>query len=181
LRQRPNFIIIGEIRGAEGSIAFQAMQTGHSCMSTFHASSVTKLIQRISGNPISVPKSYVDNLNAVVIAQQVRLPNGKNGRRVTSINEIVGYDSVADSFSFIEVFRWKPLEDAFDFRGNNNSFLLEEKLAPKRGISYENRAQIYSQIRQRAEVLRRLAEHKIFGFHEVYGLLSKAYREGYFH
>ncbi len=52
LRQRPNAIIIGEIRGEEGAIAFQAMQTGHACAATFHASSVEKLIQRLTGTPI---------------------------------------------------------------------------------------------------------------------------------
>ena len=62
LRQRPNEIIIGEIRGEEGAIAFQAMQTGHACMATFHAASVEKLIQRLTGNPINVPKTYIDNL-----------------------------------------------------------------------------------------------------------------------
>ena len=55
LRQRPNEILIGEIRGKEGNIAFQAMQTGHSCMATFHAATIEKLIQRITGDPISVP------------------------------------------------------------------------------------------------------------------------------
>jgi archaeal flagellar protein FlaI len=180
LRQRPNIIIVGEIRGAEGAIAFQAMQTGHACMSTFHASSVTKLIQRLTGNPISVPKSYVDNLNLVVIAQQVRLPNGQNARRVTSINEIVGYDSVNDTFSFMEVFRWKPLDDTFDARGANQSYLLEEKVAMRRGIPYEKRQQIYSQLKQRTEVLKRVQEQKLSGFFELYKVLSKAYREGYF-
>jgi archaeal flagellar protein FlaI len=180
LRQRPNIIIVGEIRGAEGAIAFQAMQTGHACMSTFHASSVTKLIQRLTGNPISVPKSYVDNLNLVVIAQQVRLPNGQNARRVTSINEIVGYDSVNDAFSFMEVFRWKPLDDSFDARGANQSYLLEEKVAMRRGIPYEKRQQIYSQLKQRTEVLKRVQEQKLSGFYELYAVLSKAYREGYF-
>jgi flagellar protein FlaI len=180
LRQRPNYIIIGEIRGAEGAIAFQAMQTGHAVMSTFHASTVTKLIQRLTGNPISVPKSYVDNLNLVVIAQQVRLPNGSQARRVTSINEIVGYDSVNDAFSFMEVFRWKPIDDSFDARGVSQSYLLEEKVAARRGIPYEKRTQIYSLLKQRAEVLRRIQEQKITGFFELYAVLSKAYREGYF-
>ena len=92
LRQRPNEIIIGEIRGAEGAIAFQAMQTGQSCMATFHADSVEKLIQRLTGNPINIPKTYIDNLNLVVIQNMVRLPNGKPGRRLTSLNEIVAYD-----------------------------------------------------------------------------------------
>src|SRR5208337_768481 len=93
LRQRPNEILIGEIRGAEGNIAFQAMQTGHSVMATFHAATVEKLIQRITNNPISVPKAYIDNLNVVVLTSSVKLPNGKNGRRVTSIAEIVSYDA----------------------------------------------------------------------------------------
>ena len=134
LRQRPNEIIIGEIRGEEGATAFQAMQTGHACMATFHAASVEKLIQRLTGNPINIPKTYIDNLNLVAIQSMVRLPNGKEARRVLSINEIVGYDSSGDSFSFIEVFRWNPTDDVFEFSGYMNSYLLEERIAMMRGI-----------------------------------------------
>ncbi len=180
LRQRPNLIIIGEIRGAEGAIAFQAMQTGHACMSTFHAASVSKLIQRVTGNPINVPKTYVDNLNVVVICQMVRLANGAPARRITSINEIISYDSISDSFSFIESFNWNPLTDTFEFRGYQNSYLLEYKIAPKRGLSHEKRRDIYKVIKQRAEILKRLKEQGKSDFYEVYAILSKAYREGKF-
>ncbi len=180
LRQRPNVIIVGEIRGVEGAIAFQAMQTGHACMSTFHAASVPKLLQRLTGNPINVPKSYVDNLNVVVITQMVRLPNGRTGRRVISINEIVSYDSVSDSFSFIEVFIWNPLNDTFEFKGYMNSYLLEEKIAPRRGIPHVRRQQIYAEIKRRAEVLKRIQQQRITNFYDVYRVLSRAYREGYF-
>jgi flagellar protein FlaI len=180
LRQRPNLIIVGEIRGEEGAIAFQAMQTGHACMSTFHAASVSKLIQRVTGNPINVPKTYVDNLNVVVICQQVRLAKGGLGRRLTSINEIVSYDSVADSFSFIESFNWNPVDDTFNFRGNQNSYLLENKIAPRRGYPEEKRRQVYKLLKQRADVLRRIHEQGKTNFYEVYAILSKAYREGYF-
>jgi len=180
LRQRPNLIIIGEIRGEEGAIAFQAMQTGHACMSTFHAASVSKLIQRVTGNPINVPKTYVDNLNVVVICQLVRLANGAPARRITSINEIVSYDSVSDSFSFIEVFNWNPVDDTFKFRGDQNSYLLEYKIAPKRGLSQENRREIYKIIKQRTEVLKRLKEQNKTDFYEVYSILSKAHRDGQF-
>jgi flagellar protein FlaI len=180
LRQRPNLIIVGEIRGVEGAIAFQAMQTGHACMSTFHAASVSKLIQRVTGNPINVPKSYVDNLNVVVICQQVRLASGGLARRLTSINEIVSYDSVGDSFSFIESFNWNPLDDSFLFRGFQNSYLLENKIAPRRGFPEEKRRQVYKILKQRADVLKRIHEQGKTDFYEVYGLLSKAYREGYF-
>ncbi|OGO44185.1 MAG: hypothetical protein A2137_03795 [Chloroflexi bacterium RBG_16_58_8] len=180
LRQRPNLIIIGEIRGAEGAIAFQAMQTGHATMSTFHAASVSKLIQRVTGNPINVPKTYVDNLNVVVICQQVRLANGSLARRLTSINEIVSYDSIADSFSFIESFTWNPVDDKFLFRGFQNSYLLENKIAPRRGFPEEKRRQIYKILKQRSDVLRRIHEQGKADFYDLYAILSKAYREGLF-
>jgi flagellar protein FlaI len=180
LRQRPNIIIVGEIRGEEGAIAFQGMQTGHASMSTFHAATVTKLIQRLTGNPINVPKSYVDNLNVVVITQQVRLPNGRSGRRVTSINEIISYDSISDSFSFIESFVWDPVTDSFDFKGYLNSYLLEYKIAPKRGLSEDRRREIYSLLKQRANILKRIYEQKITNFYDLHAVLSKAYRQGHF-
>jgi len=180
LRQRPNMIIVGEIRGIEGAIAFQAMQTGHATMSTFHAASVSKLIQRITGNPINVPKTYVDNLNVIVICQQVRLANGSLARRLTSINEIVSYDSVGDSFSFIESFAWNPLDDSFIFRGFQNSYLLENKIAPRRGFPEEKRRQVYKILKQRSDVLKRIHEQGKTNFYEVYSILAKAYREGYF-
>jgi len=37
LRQRPNYIIVGEVRGKETYTMFQAMATGHPTMSTMHA------------------------------------------------------------------------------------------------------------------------------------------------
>jgi flagellar protein FlaI len=180
LRQRPNLIVIGEIRGEEGAIAFQAMQTGHAVMATFHASTVEKLIQRMTGHPISVPKAYVDNLNVVVIASAVRLPNGKGGRRIISVNELVSYDKPSDSFAFVETFRWNSAEDKFEFTGNMNSYLLENLVAPKRGISPKNKRAIYQELERRAALFQRLAEQGTADFYELYGIFSKAQREGLF-
>jgi flagellar protein FlaI len=180
LRQRPNEIIIGEIRGEEGNIAFQAMMTGHAVCATFHASSVEKLIQRVTGPPISVPKTYVDNLNCVVIASAVRLPNGKHGRRILSISEIISYDPVNNSFSFVEIFRWNPITDEFEFTGFMNSYLLEQRIAPSRGISEKNRRQIYQEVDRRAALLQKLGEQGVSNFYELYRLLSKAQRQGLF-
>jgi len=181
LRQRPDFIIIGEIRGAEGNIAFGAMQTGHSVMSTFHAASVEKLIQRITGEPISVPRSYVDNLNVVIIQSAVKLPNGKKGRRIMSINEIVGYDPASKSFSFVEVFRWNPIKDQFLFPGEMNSYLLERKIAPRRGIPPSQMKSIYAELRRRARILERIHKEKgIRDFYEVLRVLSEAQKRGLF-
>lgn len=181
LRQRPNAIIVGEIRGEEGNIAFQAMQTGHAVMATFHAATVEKLIQRVTAAPISVPKSYIDNLNLVVIASAVKLPNGKLGRRILSINELFGYDSVTDSFSYAETFHWDPISDVHEFTGYMNSYLLENKVAPARGIPPTQRRRIYGEIDRRAKVLEKL--HKSSGitdFYELYKVLGNAKKQGLF-
>jgi flagellar protein FlaI len=181
LRQRPNLIVIGEIRGEEGAIAFQAMQTGHACMATFHAASVEKLIQRLTGHPISVPKTYVDNLNVVVIQSAVKLPNGKNGRRALSIAEIIGYDPVSNSFAFVEVFRWDPVTDKFDFVGHMNSYALEQIIAVKRGIPPDQKNRIYTEVERRARILEKLhKERGIRDFYELLRVLSKAQKEGQF-
>lgn len=181
LRQRPNVIIIGEIRGEEGSIAFGAMQTGHEVMSTFHASNVEKLIQRLTGNPISIPKTYIDNLNVVVCQNAVKLPNGKLGRRATSISEIVGYDSVTNTFSYVEVFRWNPVTDTFDFVGRRNSYLLEDKIAIKRGIPPDKKMQIYALVERRAKILEKLHKEKgVKDFYELLKVLARAQEERLF-
>lgn len=181
LRQRPNVIIIGEIRGEEGSIAFGAMQTGHEVMSTFHASNVEKLIQRLTGNPISIPKTYIDNLNVVVCQNSVKLPNGKLGRRATSISEIVGYDSTTNSFSYVEVFRWNPVTDTFDFVGKRNSYLLEDKIALKRGIPPDKKMQVYSLVERRARILEKLHKEKgVRDFYELLKVLARAQQEKLF-
>ena len=181
LRQRPDRIIIGEIRGEEGLIAFQAMQTGHGVMSTFHAASVEKLIQRLVGSPILVPRTYIDNLNVCVIQNSVKLPNGKNGRRATNVSELIGYDSASDSFTFVEAFHWNPATDVFEFSGDQNSYLLEHTVAVKRGYPPEKKRQIYDLLNRRAKVLQKLHKEKgITDFYELLEVLSKAQREGIF-
>jgi len=167
LRQRPNYIIVGEIRGKEGNIAFQAMQTGHPVMATFHASSVEKLIQRLTGSPIEVPKTYIDNLNVVLIQSAVRIPKtGKVERRVISINEIVGYDPIDGKFDFVELFYWNPAKDEFVFRGN--SYVLEEKIALLRGIDPFNLTKLYGELELRSEILKRLTELEVFNYWDVW-------------
>ncbi len=178
LRQRPDRIIVGEIRGEEGAIAFQAMQTGHGVMSTFHAASVEKLVQRLTGDPINIPKTYVDNLDAVLIQAAVKVPGKGTVRRVTSINEIVAYDALTESFSFIEAFRWNPATDTFDFPGFMNSYILEEKIALKRGIPPFKRKVIYTDLKRRAKILQRLhVERKLKDFYDVFNVLAEAHHQ----
>ncbi|MCQ1536959.1 type II/IV secretion system ATPase subunit [Methanosarcina sp. KYL-1] len=178
LRQRPNEIMIGEIRGVEGNIAFQAMQTGHPVMSTFHAASVEKLIQRLTGDPISVPKNYVDNLNVVLIQSAVNIPGKGFGRRVLSINEIVGYDPINHSFNFMDIFKWDPATDTFKFTGKNNSYLLEQKIAPSMGIPEKQARKIYVELDKRAKILKKIHQARVINFYELFEMLIRVEEAG---
>lgn len=178
LRQRPDRIIVGEIRSIEAVVAFQAMQTGHGVMSTFHAASVEKLIQRLTGDPINIPKTYIDNLNLAVIQSAVRLADGKSARRVLSVNEIIGYDPTSNSFSFLEAFRWDPAKDVFEFPGYMNSYLLEQIIAIKRGIPPHRRKDIYDEVKRRARVFEKLHKEKgVREFDEFFQVLAEARRQ----
>ncbi len=164
LRSRPNYIIVGEIRGAEGSVAFQGMQTGHPVLATFHASAVTKMIQRLIGDPINIPVTFIDNLNVAMILQAV-YRKGKFLRRCISIEEIEGYYEEAGGVVTRAVFQWDAGTDKHHFRGLNNSFILESKIADKLG--YEDKRQIYEDVFLRAKILARMREEGIEDYYEV--------------
>lgn len=178
LRQRPNQILVGEIRGVEGSVAFSAMQTGHPLMSTFHAASIEKLIQRLCGDPISIPKTFVDNLNLVIIQSAVKRPGGGMVRRMLSVNELVGYDPETQGFSFMAAFVWDPATDTFTFTGRGSSYLLENKIATMLGIPEHKRSEIYAEVEKRARILERLHKAGYTQFWDLFHMTTKIKKQG---
>lgn len=178
LRQRPNQILVGEIRGVEGAVAFGAMQTGHPVMSTFHAASVEKLIQRLCGDPINIPKTYVDNLNLVVIQSAVKRPDGQLVRRMISANELVGYNAETQGFTFVQMFTWEPVSDTFVWTGKGSSFLLENKIATMLGIPDSRKAEIYLEVEKRAKILERLHKAGYTKFWDLFHMMTKIKKQG---
>ena len=178
LRQRPNQILVGEIRGVEGAVAFGAMQTGHPVMSTFHAASVEKLIQRLCGDPINIPKTYVDNLNLVVIQSAVKRPDGQLVRRMISCNELVGYNAETQGFTFVQMFTWEPVSDTFVWTGKGSSFLLENKIATMLGIPDSRKAEIYLEVEKRAKILERLHKAGYTKFWDLFHMMTKIKKQG---
>lgn len=175
LRSRPNYIIVGEIRGAEGAVAFQAMQTGHPVMATFHAASVRKMVQRFTGHPINVPVTFIDNLNVVVIQQAIYM-NGKFLRRVTSIEEIEGYFEELNGVATRRVFEVDLVHDQHAFRGLNNSYVLETKIAQTAG--YEDPREIYDELFLRARIIEGMIKEGILDYFQVNDIIKKFYAKG---
>jgi len=178
LRQRPNQILVGEIRGVEGAVAFGAMQTGHPVMSTFHAASVEKLIQRLCGDPINIPKTYVDNLNLVLIQSAVKRPDGQLVRRMISLNELVGYNAETGGFTFVAMFMWEPITDTFVWTGKGSSYLLENKIATMLGMPDNRKAEIYQEVEKRAKILERLHKAGYVKFWDLFHMITKIKKQG---
>ena len=177
LRSRPRYIIIGEIRGVEGATAFQAMQTGHPVIATFHASSIVKMIQRFTGDPINVPIRFFDNLNFAIFQEVVEAPGGGIARRVTGIDEVIGYNKHSDGVLTRGMFEWDPVKDKHYFRGMFQSHLLENKIAAMAGFS--NKRDIYDEMLRRAASLERMAERDLTHYDDVFDLLGIYYNNGF--
>jgi len=156
LRQRPDYIIVGEIRGEEGRVAFQAIETGHPVLSTMHAGTLGQLFQRLTSYPIEVPKTHIDGLNLAIF--QARMERGKKFiRRVTSVNEIIGYEPDENRLNYLPTFIYDPDLDHLRFMGS--SFHLETKVLTFRGWGKERLRELYEEMKARAEILSFLAEN----------------------
>ncbi|MAS63006.1 MAG: hypothetical protein CMA34_04985 [Euryarchaeota archaeon] len=177
LRSRPRYIIIGEIRGVEGATAFQAMQTGHPVIATFHASSIVKMIQRFTGDPINVPMRFFDNLNFAIFQEVVEAPGGGVVRRITGVDEVIGYNKHSDGVLTRGMFEWNPVKDVHYFRGMFQSHLMENKIAPQMGFS--NKRDVYDEMQRRAEALQKMVDRDLTHYNDVFDLLGIYYNAGW--
>jgi flagellar protein FlaI len=169
LRQRPEYIIVGEIRGKEAYVLFQAMATGHATYSTVHADSVKSLIHRLEGKPIEIPRIMLQSLNIVSIHIRTQVKD-KRVRRCKQVIEIVDIDPITKEILTNEVFHWDPVDDKFIYNGK--SYILED-IRAKWDLTKE---QITMEFRQRVEILEWMKDNEIRTFKEVARAIS-AYTE----
>ncbi|MDY0266958.1 MAG: type II/IV secretion system ATPase subunit [Methanimicrococcus sp.] len=104
LRQRPEYLLVGEIRGAEAYVLFQAMSTGHTTLSTMHADSVETLIHRLENPPMNVPRAMIQTLDVVVILNQ-REENENFYKRCAGVYEILETDPYTSEILTREIFK----------------------------------------------------------------------------
>ncbi|WP_265111292.1 ATPase, T2SS/T4P/T4SS family [Halosolutus halophilus] len=123
LRQRPDYIVMGEIRGEEGRTLFQVMSTGHTTYTTFHADSVDEVLKRFTTDPINVSKTMFTALDLVSIQTQTRV-QGNKVRRNKSLTEINHYEAEHDEINVQDVYQWQAETDEFLKMGDSNT--LEE-------------------------------------------------------
>ena len=121
LRQRPQFLLVGEVRGKETYTLFQAMATGHSTFSTMHAESVAAMVHRLENPPIELPRLLLEALDLVVIQNLVRMGD-LTVRRVTEVIEIIRIDPRTNDLVTNRVFKWAPATDTYSFNRSSEVF-----------------------------------------------------------
>ena len=161
LRYRPDYIIVGEIRGAEAFVLFQAMATGHGGISTIHAESIDYAIKRLTSPPMNVSQVYIPLMNVAMLVERVHLPKQVGGmpfgRRVRYVWEL--YTDV-DEPRLISV--WNPTEDSYESTFEESRHL--EDAFTKMG---KTRDDFRKELELRERIIRMMRVNNIRNFKDV--------------
>lgn len=134
LRQRPDIIIVGEVRGQEAYTLLQTIATGHGGLGTIHADSVEAVINRLTTEPMNIPRSLVGStLDCIAMQLKIRLAD-KSVRRLVGVSEVVGHDARTGDIILNDVFKWDPVADKFTSTGRSKLF---DKITQKFGTKPE--------------------------------------------
>ena len=163
MRQRPEYIIVGEVRGHEAQTLFQAMNTGHTTFSTMHAGSVDAAIHRLESEPLNVPRNMVQALNIITV-QGLIYRGTDRVRRAQEIVEIAGLDPATGNLRVNNVFVYDPVHDVISYTGRSQIYA---EIAERRGWS---RDQMESEIRIRKQVLEAMQKQGIYDYISVSSL-----------
>ncbi|MCK5310221.1 MAG: type II/IV secretion system ATPase subunit, partial [Thermoplasmata archaeon] len=169
LRQRPQYMMIGEVRGSEAYVVFQAMATGKSAYTTFHAESVQAMVHRMEQPPIEVPRALIGALNLVLIQAQVKVGTQMT-RRVKSLTEIVGIDPETNELITNAVYIWNPADDTFNYSGHS---YIYEQIAMAKGWSQR---EMMREVKARTRLLTYLRLNKV-SYKNVARYVSSYYNE----
>jgi flagellar protein FlaI len=170
VRHRPDLIIVGEVRGEEAYVLFQALATGHGGLCTLHAEDVDTAIKRLTQPPMNIPSSIIPLMNCVINVKHVRTPVFlESGRRLSS-RKFTSIAEVKDANTLQEVFSWNASSDTFQ-ENLAESYLLK-KMSTNLDIPVEK---LVDELEYRKRVLLHMVEHGIRDYRSVNNILSKYY------
>lgn len=168
VRQRPDYIIVGEVRGEEAYTLFQAIATGHLGMCTMHAESVEAVINRLESEPMNIPRSLLTMIDNIVIQGRTQVA-GKPARRILRVAEVTGLHPKTKELLTHEVYRWNPKDDTFERSGK--SHILEKHI----NITQLTEKEVEKELLRRKTVLEWMARSKIRRYTDVANVIREYY------
>jgi len=169
LRHRPEYLLVGEVRGAEAQTLFQAMNTGHTTLSTIHADSIETAVTRLENEPIGLPRTMVESLDLLAVQSQRRV-GGRRVRRAEQIAEFRGIDDRTDDLDYAGTVTWQPERDSFR---RSHSEVLESIRAERGWEPDELRAELAA----REQFLETLQDRGVTDYREFTALLGEYYAD----
>ncbi|MGA9403102.1 type II/IV secretion system ATPase subunit [Haladaptatus sp.] len=169
LRHRPEYIVVGEVRGNEAMTLFQAMNTGHTTYSMMHANSVQTVINRLENEPINVPRAMIQSLDILSI-QSLTYVGEERVRRNQALAEINGIDQRTGDLDYTTAFTWDAAGDTFHKR---DSGVLD-------GIRRDHgwtQSQLLAELRDRKLVLQYLRENGISDYRRFTAMVNEYYAD----
>jgi len=172
VRHRPDYIVVGEIRGEEAYVMFQALATGHGGLCTMHADSVDSAVKRLMQKPMNIPPAYIPLMNCTVTVKRV-MPKAivtqgsvlSGSRRVTQVSEIMTENKMNN------VFTWESSSDTFNGDVKNSALL--QKIAKNSGLNVE---EVLEEFRRRVLVIQWMIEEGIRDYKSVSSIISAYYK-----
>jgi flagellar protein FlaI len=168
VRQRPDYIIVGEVRGEEAYTLFQAMATGHLGMCTIHAESVEAVINRLESEPMNIPEPLIAMMDVIMVMTRTEM-EGRPARKATAAAEVLELDKKTKQIRTNNIFAWNQKEDKFTMLGQ--STILEEH-RKKLGIS---EADAESELNAKRTVLEWMVQKGIRRYLDVANIIREYY------
>jgi flagellar protein FlaI len=167
MRHRPDYLVVGEVRGNEAYVLFQALATGHGGMCTMHAESVDSAIKRLTQKPMDIAPAYIPLMNIICTVHRVHLPKAgeiRAYRRMTSVEEILDYEKYRNAFT------WKPATDSYASSTTKSPML---SYIGKRVGKTED--ELLSELERRKNVLTWMWKRNIRSYRDVAAIIAEYY------
>jgi flagellar protein FlaI len=167
MRHRPDIMIVGEVRGQEAYVLFQALATGHGGMCTMHAENLDSAVKRLTQKPMDISPAYIPLMNIVIPIQRVHLVKNnekKAYRRVITVNEIADYEE------YYTPCAWQPVQDNHPM--DYDKSILLSSIAERQGLS---KKALLNEIERRKDVLHWMRERNIRSYRDVAAIIAEYY------
>lgn len=168
LRQRPDRIIVGEVRGSEAITLFTALNTGHSGFGTLHSNDARETITRLTNAPMSVPNIMISAIDFIIMQNRIYKPDGVSFRRISEVAEVSGIEEGVVQLN--KIFEWDPQSDTI-----KNVGIASKTLAEIAKVSGNSLNSLHEEIKNREIVLQHMVNQNIRSIRDVSTVLEMYY------
>ena len=168
LRQRPDRIIVGEVRANEAITLFTALNTGHSGFGTLHSNDARETITRLTNEPMSVPVIMISAIDFIIMQNRIYKADGVSFRRISEVAEVVGIEE--GTVQLNKIFEWNPENDEIENVAVSSKTLTEISKLSGKSIN-----ELYEEISNRQIVLQHMLDYNIRSVRDVNNILEMYY------